>query len=148
MREKLLRKEFSAVELTQAHLKRIKETNETYNSFITVCEDTALAQAAEADKILAGEKENSPLLTGIPVAIKDMLVTRGIETTCASKILKGFIPPYDCTAVLKLKQNGMVVLGKTNQDEFGMGSSSEQSAYGPVKNPWDTSRVPGGSSGG
>lgn len=145
MRKGLLSKQFSSKELTQAHLKQIKLTNEKYNSFITICEEQALKQAEEADKKLNGD---CGLLTGIPVAIKDMIVTEGIETTCASKILKGFIPPYDSTVVKKLKDAGSIIIGKTNLDEFAMGSSNENSAFGPVKNPWDTSRVSGGSSGG
>lgn len=148
MRDGLLAKKFSAADLCREHLKRIAATNTKFNTFLTVCEDQALASANEADKVLAREKEKSPLLTGIPVAIKDMLVTKDIATSCASKILKGFIPPYDCTAVLRLKDQGAVVLGKTNLDEFAMGASNENSAFGPVKNPWDTSRVSGGSSGG
>lgn len=148
MRQGLLSKKFSAVELTEAHLKRIASTEGELNSFITVCEDGARAAAKKADERLGKEAEKSPLLTGIPVAIKDMLVTKGVETTCGSKILKGFVPPYDCTAVARLKKEGAVVLGKTNLDEFAMGSSTEHSAYGPTKNAWDTSRVPGGSSGG
>lgn len=148
MREGLLRREFSAVELVGAHLKAIERTNPTFNSFITVCEGRALEQAKAADKILASDKDRSPRLTGIPVAVKDMLVTKDIRTTCASKILSDFIPPYDGTAVSKLYQHGAVVVGKTNMDEFAMGSSNENSAFGPVKNPWDQSRVPGGSSGG
>ncbi len=148
MRNGLLQKDFSAVELTQAHLQRIRKTNEEFNSFISICEDAALAQAAAAETVLAAEQGASPALTGIPVAIKDLLLTKGIETTCASKILTGFIPPYDCTAVAKLKEAGAVIIGKTNLDEFAMGSSNEYSAYGPVRNPWNKSCVPGGSSGG
>lgn len=148
MRQGLLSKKFSAVELTEAHLSRIEATDGKLNSFITVCPDDARAAAKKADERLAKEAEKSPDLTGIPVAIKDMLVTKGVETTCGSKILKGFIPPYDCTAVLRLKRDSAVMLGKTNLDEFAMGSSTEHSAFGPTKNPWDISRVPGGSSGG
>ena len=147
MREGLLSSRFSAQELTEAHLARIESTADL-NSFISVCREQACKQAAAADEVLAKDAENSPLFTGIPIALKDMLVTEGIETTCASKILKGFIPPYSGTAVLKLKQEGAVILGKTNLDEFAMGSSNENSAYGAVKNPWDKSRVAGGSSGG
>ena len=148
MRDGLLTKKFSAVDLAKAHLEEIKATNSTYNSFLTITEELALAQAAAADVKLSLQKTNSPILTGIPVAIKDQLVTEGVETTCASKMLKGFIPPYNCTAVKKLLDGGAVILGKTNQDEFAMGSSSENSAFGVVRNPWDIERVPGGSSSG
>jgi len=148
MRTRLLRKELSVVDLVKAHLKHIEETNEEFNSFITITDKLALSQAEEADKVIQQLGAKAPLLTGIPVAIKDMLVTKGIETTCASKILKGFIPPYDCTAVLRLRQAHAVIVGKTNLDEFAMGSSNENSAFGLVKNPWDKNRVPGGSSGG
>ncbi len=148
MRQGLLDTEFSAVELASAHLDSIKESNETLNSFITITEDKALAAAKAADTRLSSEKENSPLLCGLPLALKDMLVTKDVETTCGSKILKGFVPPYTGTAVARAEKQGMVVVGKTNMDEFGMGSSSENSAFGPVRNPWDTERIPGGSSGG
>ena len=148
MREGLLQGDFTPQDLCAAHLERIHDTNEVFNSFITVSDADAQKAAEAAAKRLKSEREKSPLLTGIPVAIKDMIVTKGIETTCASKILKGFIPPYDATAVSKLKQQGAVIVGKTNLDEFAMGGSNEHSAFGPVKNPWDISRVPGGSSGG
>lgn len=148
MRDGLLHGDFSSVELVQAHLSKIYATNTALNSFITITEDLALQQALEADKLIAKEKEESPPLAGIPIGIKDMLVTKGIMTTCASKILQGFIPPYDCTAVDKIKRSGAVIIGKTNLDEFAMGSSNENSAYGHVRNPLDLTRVPGGSSGG
>lgn len=148
MREHLLHGDFTAEELCEAHLDRIQATNSKFNSFILVSENEARDQAKAADKLLKEKKENSPALTGIPVAVKDILCTKGIETTCASKILKGFIPPYDSTPVLRLKQAGAVIIGKTNLDEFAMGSSNENSAFGPVRNPWDLERIPGGSSGG
>ncbi|OVE80294.1 aspartyl/glutamyl-tRNA amidotransferase subunit A [bacterium J17] len=148
MRAGLISSDFSAVELTKAHLDQIESTNENLNSFITVSSVQALKDAEKADAVLKEKQSSAPALCGIPVAIKDMLVTKGIETTCASKILKGFIPPYQCTAVAKLKKQGAVVVGKTNLDEFAMGSSNEHSAFGSVKNPWDNSRVAGGSSGG
>lgn len=148
MREGLLRKDFSAKELTLAHLERIKKTNEDLNSFISILEDKALQHAEEADAVLKQEKEKSPTLTGIPIALKDNFVCKGSETTCASKILRGFISPYNATVVKKLKKQGAVILGKTNMDEFAMGSSGENSSFGPTKNPWDTTRVPGGSSSG
>lgn len=148
MREGLLKRDFTSRELITEHLERIEATNPRLNSFITVTADAALKQADAADRILESRGEDSPALTGIPVAIKDMIVTRGVETTAASKILKGFIPPYDATAVAKLKECGSIMVGKTNLDEFAMGSSNETSSYGTVKNPWDIERVPGGSSGG
>ncbi|MDD2942476.1 MAG: Asp-tRNA(Asn)/Glu-tRNA(Gln) amidotransferase subunit GatA [bacterium] len=148
MREGILKKDFSAVELTRHHLERANSLNAKLNSFITICEKDALAQAEATDALVAKGNAAMPPLLGVPVSIKDMLVTEGIETTCASKILKGFIPPYECTAVRKLREAGAIIIGKTNLDEFAMGSSTENSAYGPTKNPWDESRVPGGSSGG
>ena len=138
--------EFSSVELTQAHLDRIKRLDPKYNSFITVTEDAALAAAQQADEQRAAG--NAGDLTGIPIAQKDLFCTEGVRTTCASKILDNFIAPYDATIVTKFNEVGAVCVGKTNMDEFAMGSSNENSAYGAVKNPWDTNAVPGGSSGG
>jgi aspartyl-tRNA(Asn)/glutamyl-tRNA(Gln) amidotransferase subunit A len=138
-------KEFSSVEVTSAFLKRMDNFSRV-NAFITSCPETAMAQAQEADKRIAAGDSN-PLL-GVPLAIKDVLTTKGIKTTCGSNILKDFIPPYTATSVSKLEQLGSVNLGKTNMDEFAMGSSNETSAFGPVQNPWDLERVPGGSSGG
>ncbi len=148
MRAGLIARRFSAVELVSAHLLRIEQTNKRFNSFLLVRAEECLKEAKLADRVLAEKGEDSPVFTGIPVAIKDMLITEGTETTCASKILKGFIPPYDCTAIRRLKQHGAIVLGKTNLDEFAMGASNENSAFGPVRNPWDETRVSGGSSGG
>lgn len=148
MREGLLRKDFSAKELTEAHLTRIRETNPNYNSFILVSEDRARLAAARADERLEQEREAAPELCGIPLGLKDMILEEGVESRAASKILEGFIPPYSSTAVQKLQKAGAVILGRCNQDEFGMGSSNENSAYGPVKNPWNETKVPGGSSGG
>lgn len=137
---------YTSVELTQHFLDRIKEYDVSLNSFITVTPELALAAAAEADvQIAAG---TAGPLTGIPMAHKDIFCTDGVKTSCASKMLDNFIAPYDATVVEKLKLAGMPILGKTNMDEFAMGSSNENSFYGPVKNPWDTTRVPGGSSGG
>ena len=127
MREGLLGKDFSAVELTSAHLARIEQTNSKFNSFLAISKENALADAKAADADLAARGNDTPLLTGIPLAVKDMLCTKGIETTCASKILKGFIPPYDCTALARLKQAVAVVLGKTNLAECSSGSSNDDS---------------------
>ncbi len=142
----LAAREISSVELTQAYLKRINEVDESLNSFITVCEDQALAQAKAADTKLAAGEANS--LCGIPMAHKDIFCTKGITTTCGSRMLSNFVSPYDATVVEKFKAAGAVTLGKTNMDEFAMGSSNETSYFGPVNNPWDITRVPGGSSGG
>lgn len=143
--ELLRKREVSSVSLVREALERIKSIE--LNSFITICENEALRAAEQADRLLDSRKKVSPLC-GIPMGLKDNLVTKGVETTCGSKILKGFIPPFDATVVEKLKQAGMVIVGKTNMDEFGMGSSNENSYFGPVRNPWDRERVPGGSSGG
>ncbi len=138
--------EFSSVELTRHYLDRIRELDGGLNSFITVCESEALAAAEAADRMLqAGE--GGPM-TGIPIAQKDIFCTQGVRTSCGSRMLDSFIAPYDATAVERFKAAGAVMLGKTNMDEFAMGSSNETSWYGPVRNPWDTNKVPGGSSGG
>jgi len=137
--------EFSSVELTTAFLSRIKQ-HSSLNSYITVTEDLALQTAEAADARLA--KGDAELLTGIPVAQKDIFCTEGVKTTCGSKILDNFIAPYNATVVDKFNNAGAVMLGKLNMDEFAMGSSNETSYYGVVKNPWDTNTVPGGSSGG
>ncbi len=138
--------EISAVQLTQALLDRIAAIDNQVKAYLTVTPEVALEQAAIADKRRA-QGDDAPLL-GIPLAIKDVLATRGIETTCGSKILKGYKPPYTATAVSRLESAGMVMLGKTNTDEFAMGSSTENSGYFTTHNPWDLTRVPGGSSGG
>lgn len=136
---------FSSAQITGEYLDRIGKHSDL-NSYTEVCRDYAMKSAAEADKKLAaGDK--SPLL-GVPVAIKDVICTEGIKTTCSSRILSNFIPPYDATVVTKLKEAGAVILGKTNMDEFAMGSSNENSCFGPCRNPWNKERVPGGSSGG
>ncbi len=138
--------ETTSTELTEMFIKQAKRLNPDINAFITIVEEEAVLAAKDADeKLKAGVK--APLL-GIPIAIKDNICTKGIRTTCASKILHNFIPPYDATVVEKLKSHGMVILGKTNMDEFAMGSSNETSFFGPVRNPHDTERIPGGSSGG
>ncbi|MFK8067484.1 MAG: Asp-tRNA(Asn)/Glu-tRNA(Gln) amidotransferase subunit GatA [Gammaproteobacteria bacterium] len=142
----LKNKEFSSEELTRHFLDRIKQHDPSLNSFITVTEDLALAQAQAADQIIS--TGNASPLTGIPMAQKDIFCTNGVKTSCGSKMLDNFIAPYDATVVNKVNTAGMVMLGKTNLDEFAMGSTNESSFYGAVKNPWDTDRVPGGSSGG
>jgi len=139
-------KRFSSVELTRHFLARIERHNAALNAFITVTGEQALAAAAHADRDLAAGKGGP--LTGLPMAHKDIFCTDGVLTTCASKMLSNFVAPYDATVVQRIKQAGMVMLGKTNMDEFAMGSSNETSWYGPVKNPWDLKKVPGGSSGG
>ena len=136
----------SSTELTEHFLSRIKQHDATLNSFITVVEDQAMTQAAAADNALKNGAAGP--LTGVPIAHKDIFCTRGVKTSCGSKMLDNFISPYDATVVSKFKQAGVVTLGKTNMDEFAMGSSSETSFYGPVRNPWNIDTVPGGSSGG
>jgi aspartyl-tRNA(Asn)/glutamyl-tRNA(Gln) amidotransferase subunit A len=133
--------------VTEAYLSEIDKRDGELNCFITVAEESALAQADKADKRLASKKDVTPL-TGVPIALKDIFVTEGIKTTCGSKILESYIPPFDGTATSRLKKAGAVMLGKLNMDEFAMGSSNEFSAFGPVKNPWNTEYAPGGSSGG
>ena len=142
----LQRGDFSAVELTQSLLDRIAQVDGQVNAYLTVTAELALAQAAAADD-RRSRGETAPLL-GIPLAVKDVLCTEGVRTTCGSRILEHFIPPYTATAVHRLAAAGMVLLGKTNTDEFAMGSSTENSGYFPTHNPWDLARVPGGSSGG
>ncbi len=139
-------KEFSSVELTRHFLDRIEQYDGKLNSFITVTEDAALASAKVADKRLA--KGNAGKLNGIPLAQKDIFNTLGVRTSCGSKMLDNFKAPFDAAVIEKFKASGAVMLGKTNMDEFAMGSSNETSYYGTVKNPWDLERVPGGSSGG
>jgi aspartyl-tRNA(Asn)/glutamyl-tRNA(Gln) amidotransferase subunit A len=139
-------KSFSSVELTKAVLARVHAHEAKVHAFVTVDEQGALAAAAEADVSLA--KGNAGPLTGIPIAVKDNMSTRGLRTTCASKMLENYVPPFDATVVSKLRQAGAVIVGKCNLDEFAMGSSTENSAFGPTKNPWNLKTVPGGSSGG
>ncbi|MDI3323187.1 Asp-tRNA(Asn)/Glu-tRNA(Gln) amidotransferase subunit GatA [Pontibacterium granulatum] len=138
--------DFSSVELTQAYLDRIAAEDGKYNSFITVTGEQALEQAKAADEARA--TGNAGAFTGLPIAHKDIFCTEGVRTSCASKMLDNFVSPYNATVVNKFNTAGAVMLGKTNMDEFAMGSSNESSFYGPSKNPWDTDRVPGGSSGG
>jgi aspartyl-tRNA(Asn)/glutamyl-tRNA(Gln) amidotransferase subunit A len=139
-------KECSSTELTRHFLDRIRRLDGGLNSFVTVCEEQALTAAAAADRRL--QKGDAHPLTGIPFAHKDIFCTEGIKTSCGSRMLDNFIAPYDATVVERLKDAGAAMLGKTNMDEFAMGSSNETSFYGPVKNPWDSAAVPGGSSGG
>jgi len=145
-KEKLKSKEISSVELTKAYLERIKQVEPQIHAFVTVTEKEALEQAKEADKQLTKGKD-FPLL-GIPLSVKDNFSTKGIRTTASSKVLDQYIPPYDATVVTKLKEAGMVMLGKTNMDAWAHGSSTETSDYGASKNPWNTDHLPGGSSGG
>ncbi|WP_328650648.1 Asp-tRNA(Asn)/Glu-tRNA(Gln) amidotransferase subunit GatA [Micromonospora sp. NBC_00330] len=139
--------ETSAVEVTQAHLDRIAAVDDRVHAFLHVDTEGALAAARAVDERRAAGEELGPL-AGVPVAVKDVLATRGVPTTLGSKILEGWRPPYDATIVQRLREAGTVMLGKTNMDEFAMGSSTEYSAYGPTHNPWDLSRIPGGSGGG
>jgi aspartyl-tRNA(Asn)/glutamyl-tRNA(Gln) amidotransferase subunit A len=144
--ERLSKRQISSVELTRHLLSRIERLNPALNAFVTLTAEHALADAAAADRRL-GAGERGPLL-GIPLIHKDIFCTDGVKTSCGSRMLDGFVAPYDATVVARFKAAGTVMLGKSNMDEFAMGSSNETSYYGPVKNPWDTTKVPGGSSGG
>jgi len=145
--EMLSRREVASEEITRSVLERIKEVDGKVHSYLWVNDDYALAQAKEADRLRQSGEKLNPLL-GIPIGLKDIFITRGVPTTCASKILENFIPPYDGTAVEKLKERGAVIVGKLNMDEFAMGSTCENSAYGVSRNPWNLDYIPGGSSGG
>ena len=144
---KLRKREFSSVELTEAVFERIAGTESKIRAYLTLARDAALEQARQADERLKQGRATSPLL-GVPLAVKDNFLTRGLRTTCASKMLANFIPPYDATTVRMLRATGAVITGKTNLDEFAMGSSAENSAFFPTRNPWNLERIPGGSSGG
>ena len=147
LHRQLIQKERSAVEITQAYLDRIQALEPSIHSFLTVTQEPAIAQAQAVDQKIANGEDIGPL-TGIPIGLKDNLCTRGIRTTCASKVLESFIPPYESTATQRLAEAGAICLGKTNLDEFAMGSSTENSAYQTTGNPWSPDCVPGGSSGG
>ena len=139
-------RELTSVELTRLLLKRIEAAQPKLNAFVSVTTEAALAAAAQADRALAAGSAGP--LVGLPIIHKDIFCTDGVRTTCGSRMLDNFVAPYDATVVAKLKAAGMVMLGKSNMDEFAMGSSNETSFYGPVRNPWDARLVPGGSSGG
>ena len=142
----LYSKEISAVELTEQYLDRIEKSDKEINSYITVCKENALADAKKAQEVI--DSGNSGAFTGLPISVKDNICTLGVKTTCASHMLDDFIPPYNATVMEKLKKDNIVILGKTNMDEFAMGGSSQTSYFGGVKNPYDLTRVTGGSSGG
>jgi aspartyl-tRNA(Asn)/glutamyl-tRNA(Gln) amidotransferase subunit A len=142
----LQKKEITALELTRSMLDRIAALDPKIDAYLTVAAETALEQARAADKMISSGQILP--LSGIPLAIKDLICTEGLTTTCASRILENFVPPYDATVMQKLKHAGAVIIGKTNMDEFAMGSSTENSAFKPTRNPWDLNRIPGGSSGG
>ncbi len=143
----IARKEVSSEEVTRAHLERIFQVDERVHAFLYVDPESSIARAREVDQQLAKGERSSPL-AGVPIALKDLLATKGVPTTCGSRILEGWRPPYNATIVDKLNAAGLVSLGKTNMDEFAMGSSTEHSGYGPTHNPWDLERIPGGSGGG
>ncbi len=142
----LRQRKFSATELARSLLERVQAAQPALNAFVSIEADSALAAAAAADRLLASG--DAPPLTGVPIAHKDLFCTEGSRTTCGSRMLANFVSPYDATVVARLRAAGTVMLGKTNMDEFAMGSSNETSFFGPVRNPWDLTRVPGGSSGG
>src|SRR5580658_3367514 len=147
VRAALQARKISACELTSDFYARIDKRNPELNAFLTLSPERAFAQADRMDAAIV-RNEDLPPLAGVPLAVKDVISTKGIRTTCGSKILEYYVPPYDATAVERLESAGAVILGKTNCDEFAMGSSNENSAYGPVRNPIAPDRVPGGSSGG
>jgi aspartyl-tRNA(Asn)/glutamyl-tRNA(Gln) amidotransferase subunit A len=146
--EKIAGGEVSSVEATQAHLDQIEATDDRYHAFLHVAAEQALTDAARVDAAVAAGGQPASPLAGVPLALKDVFTTKGMPTTCGSKILEGWRSPYDATLTVKLREAGIPILGKTNMDEFAMGSSTENSAYGPTLNPWNIERVPGGSGGG
>ncbi len=140
--------ECSSADLTAAYLARIERRNPSLNALVTVCEESALAQAEAADRARRQDGAEVGALCGVPVVVKDLLLTKGVRTTAGSRILRDYVPPYDATVVRRLKEAGAVILGKANMDEFATGSSNENSAFGPVRHPRFAARTPGGSSGG
>src|SRR5882757_1681716 len=147
IRTGLLQKTFSAEEFTRQALEHAEAENPKTNAYLTFSPERALNAATAVDTKIASGEDPGPL-AGVPIAVKDVILTRGLRTTCGSKLLEHYVPPYDATAIIRLEQSGGVILGKTNCDEFAMGSSNENGAYGPVRNPVAPDRVPGGSSGG
>jgi aspartyl-tRNA(Asn)/glutamyl-tRNA(Gln) amidotransferase subunit A len=145
--ELLKQRRISSTELTESVLKRIAEIEGKVHACVTIVGDIAMKEAEKVDNYIKTDHEINPL-TGIPTLIKDVICTKGVRTTCSSKMLENFIPPYNAAVIEKLKAQKAVIVGKTNMDEFAMGSSTEHSAFFPTHNPWDLSRVPGGSSGG
>jgi aspartyl-tRNA(Asn)/glutamyl-tRNA(Gln) amidotransferase subunit A len=146
VRDLLKKGETTSVELTRFYLDRISKHDDRIKAYLSVTEEMAMRMAADADRRIREGTDSA--LTGIPFGMKDILCARGVETTCASQILRGFVPPYDATVIRKLNESGYVHLGRINMDEFAMGSSTENSSFQVTRNPWDLDRIPGGSSGG